>query len=451
MTVTEHFPALPATPEELDQPFHIMFSPESMQRLRRIAFDDSHLDPVAAMLARAQMAASERNFGQARQLVLAAFVADNDRWRTDDGRFAEFLTAALVTYQLNWLSALLATRWGLAAQTDVRVAQDGPGLMRLRWRLLSRSHAEFAFDASVFEDKWTWRQAEYFTWTFHAIAEFMRSISLEQGELILNFSDEGISPGLAYSDYRPGFFLIPDFWFLRTAGYRNIRHHYLAHRRRWSERVQVAFWRGATTGYQPDPKVGWRSLPRVLLCKICQEQPNLFDVGLSSVMHISDPNLVKEVRDSGLMRGYVPAKEFDRWKYQIDIDGFTNSWPGLFQKLLSGAAVLKVTSARGFRQWYYDRLKPWVNSVPVGSNMHDLIDKVRWLRAHDDAARQIGERGAALAETLDFESQLKDSSRIITAAFQYFSARPEIIIRFGASALHKERGLRLDAGMGDST
>jgi hypothetical protein len=101
MTVTEHFPALPATPEELDQPFHIMFSPESMQRLRRIAFDDSHLDPVAAMLARAQMAASERNFGQARQLVLAAFVADNDRWRTDDGRFAEFLTAALVTYQLN--------------------------------------------------------------------------------------------------------------------------------------------------------------------------------------------------------------------------------------------------------------------------------------------------------------------------------------------------------------
>ena len=74
----------------------------------------------------------------------------------------------------------------------------------------------------VFEDKWTWRQAKYFTWTFHAIAEFMRSISLEQGELILNFSDEGISPCLAYSDYRPGFFLIPDFWFLLLAGYRNI-------------------------------------------------------------------------------------------------------------------------------------------------------------------------------------------------------------------------------------
>jgi hypothetical protein len=104
-----------------------------------------------------------------------------------------------------------------------------------------------------------------------------------------------------------------------------------------------------------------------------------------------------EVRASGFVRDRVPVIEHNRYKYQIDIDGNTNSWPGLFQKLLTGSPVLKVTSASGHRQWYYDRLRPWVNFVPVASDMSDLIEKVRWLQAHDDAARAIGDHGRTLA------------------------------------------------------
>ena len=59
------------------------------------------------------------------------------------------------------------------------------------------------------------------------------------------------------------------------------------------------------------------------------------------------------------MRDYVPEIAFPAYKFQIDIDGNTNSWPGLFQKLLTGSAILKVASPYGYRQWYYDRLRPW--------------------------------------------------------------------------------------------
>ena len=131
------------------------------------------------------------------------------------------------------------------------------------------------------------------------------------------------------------------------------------------------------------------------------------------------------------MRPYMPPIEFNRYKYQIDIDGNTNSWPGLFWKLLSGSPVLKVASPSGHRQWYYDRLRPWINFVPVAADMSDLVDKLRWLRQHDAAAHAIGERGQALALSMDYEGELQRAGRTITAALRYFAGQPETELRFG--------------------
>ena len=125
-------------------------------------------------------------------------------------------------------------------------------------------------------------------------------------------------------------------------------------------------------------------------------------------------------------------EDFNKYKYQIDIDGNTNSWPGLFQKLLTRSPVLKVASPRGYRQWYYDRLRPWVNFVPVAQDMSDLIEKILWLRSHDDAGRRIGEAGKALADSLDYEGEIARSGRVVTAALRYFAGAPELTFRFGA-------------------
>ena len=124
------------------------------------------------------------------------------------------------------------------------------------------------------------------------------------------------------------------------------------------------------------------------------------------------------------MRPFVPATEFAKFKYQIDIDGNTSSWPGLFQKLLTGSPVLKIASPLGYRQWYYDRLRPWSNFIPVyGDNVgSDGEDRMR--RRHDDAARRIGANGRALAMSLSYETEMRTAGRTIAAATRYFANKP---------------------------
>jgi hypothetical protein len=65
--------------------------------------------------------------------------------------------------------------------------------------------------------------------------------------------------------------------------------------------------------------------------------------------------------------------------------------------------------------------------------MSDLVEKAKWMKAHDDAAFQIGQRGRALAESLDYAGELKTSARTFTAARRYFSGRPEAALRFGTA------------------
>jgi hypothetical protein len=115
-----------------------------------------------------------------------------------------------------------------------------------------------------------------------------------------------------------------------------------------------------------------------------------------------------------------------QFKYQIDIDGYTNSWPGLFTKLLSGSPVLKILSPLGWRQWYYDRLKEWEHFVPVESPGDDLVEKVAWLRKNDDAAQRIGASGGALAQSMTFESEIVRGAEIIEA-FLWPVAREEFV------------------------
>jgi hypothetical protein len=150
------------------------------------------------------------------------------------------------------------------------------------------------------------------------------------------------------------------------------------------------------------------------MCEICNavDDPSLFDVGVTGLAQISK-NEINEIRNSGLIRDYFPITESNRYKYQIDIDGNTNAWAGLFQKLLSDSVVLKIASPYQFKQWYYDRLVPWENYVPIESNASDLVEKVQWLIRNDDKARTIGKNGGDLARSLSFESVIEASLRNI--------------------------------------
>jgi hypothetical protein len=131
------------------------------------------------------------------------------------------------------------------------------------------------------------------------------------------------------------------------------------------------------------------------------------------------PESVKsEIEHSGFFRDWMPASGYAEYRVQIDIDGHTNSWPGLFQKLLTGSPVIKIASLGNYSQWYYDRLVPWSNYVPVAADMLDLVDKVRWLLHNDSEAEVIGQRGAELAHAMTYEAESLLAMKIIDKAMQ---------------------------------
>lgn len=218
------------------------------------------------------------------------------------------------------------------------------------------------------------------------------------GTSLVSLGDEGHTRGVAFCSVRSmNVVLIPDAYFLASGGY--------AHQRAvapmaWPARRAIALWRGSSTGYCRDGDVF--ALPRVRLCALAQRSGGTIDAGITGFVQMS-PAQAAALRAAGMARDFVPAHDFSAWKYHIDIDGNTNSWPGLFQKLLSGGAVLKVASA--YRQWYYPRLLPFVHYVPVAADLSDLPARLHVLRGNDEVARAIGEAGRALALEMTLERE----------------------------------------------
>jgi hypothetical protein len=248
------------------------------------------------------------------------------------------------------------------------------------------------------------------------IVAFHKSSNFIAGSIFVNLDDAAEADGIAFCSNRDGQVLIPDTDFLGTKGYSLARSHFEVNRIPWEDRRAIAFWRGNTTGIRTGKS--WNSIPRIQLCEICNKEDvrSFFDVGLSGLAQIPKYEINK-VENSGLMRGYVPMLSSDQYKYQIDIDGNSNAWSGLFQKLLSGSAILKVASPHGFRQWYYDRFIPWEHFVPVKPDMTDLVEKTQWLIANDDKAMRIGQKGVELASKLPHDLEFSEALQRIRTAF----------------------------------
>ena len=273
------------------------------------------------------------------------------------------------------------------------------------WRALSSQASSFIFNADLPKDRISFFITRL-ALTMPIIAAFHDSKFFATGSAFINLDDSADAAGIAFCSNRNDQLLIPDTEFIETKGYYIAREHFKTNPIRWEDRAAIALWRGSPTGVRAG--TSWRDIPRVRVCEICNTEAvsAIFDVGLSGLAQIPNDEL-SEVRRSGLIRDYFPILSSNRYKYQIDIDGNTNAWAGLFQKLLSGSAVIKVKSPYDFQQWYYDKLIPWEHYVPVKSDMSDLVEKTRWLIENDDKAKAIGESGANLAHSLSYESVIE--------------------------------------------
>ena len=247
--------------------------------------------------------------------------------------------------------------------------------------------------------------------TYHASPAF------RTGRVTFHIGDAARGRGLGFCSNDPETTLVPDVQFIRDEGYRDIRAGMEKTRRPWADRIGQVIWRGSASG--PFRNTNWERRPRIVMVRTVKDHP-LFDVGLSGVtdQQASTPTMRQELIDDGSIKGFVSPDNFPHYKYQIDIDGNTNSWAGLFVKLLTGSPVLKVASSAGYRQWYYDRLVPWQNFVPIAADCSDLIEKAEWLAAHDSHAREIGARSLELANDLDYRKELERAAPAIAQAMR---------------------------------
>jgi len=272
------------------------------------------------------------------------------------------------------------------------------------WKLINGSESELIINFDQDEES----AKSVVERVFHLLPlmqKFHQSTHFKIGSIQINPGDYAEADGLAFCSNRDRQILIPDDGFVRTKGYEETRNFYEKNKVPWEAKQSIVFWRGTTTGISPTGL--WKDLQRIKLCAISQNSinQNLFDIGLSGIVQLSKQDAI-QIESLGYLKQFIPINLSNAYKYLIDIDGNSNAWSALFQKLLSGSVVLKVASPQNFRQWYYDELVPWVNFVPIQADMSDLVEKVHWLLEHDDEARKIGENGAKLANKLSYEREL---------------------------------------------
>ena len=225
-----------------------------------------------------------------------------------------------------------------------------------------------------------------------------------QYELIVNFSDgcetEGEYRRASFSCSRPDSILVPDYHFANSKGYAHL---HTAPKLPWGERHDVVFWRGGGIG---------RVLQRVELCSRAQQSrfAGKLDIGITDHAGIFAPADKALIEAAGFIKPFVAKEEFARYRYQIDIDGWSNSW-GFLAKLVMGSAVLKVGSALGYRQWFYDRLTPWEHYIPVRADLADFEERLAWLFDHPAEAEGIAGNRQALAADIRYEPEMAAAER----------------------------------------
>lgn len=265
---------------------------------------------------------------------------------------------------------------------------------------------------------------EVFHRVWAPVAVIAGAPQLARTEIRADFSDgKDSGPGLlSFCSRVDGAVLIPDHMFINTRGYAVERAQARANTSDWFARSDTIVWRGTTTGKgiisKPQMSVDDPELiPRVRLC-LALKGVRGTDVRINNIAQSDDGtgDLLNLAR-AGIFGNYIATVFWHGFRYAIDIDGNSNAWSNLFMRLLLGCCVIKVASAGGWRQWYYDELKPFEHYVPVKADFSDLHDTIAWCRAHPEACHDIAARGQAFALARDYDTEMAAARARVSAAY----------------------------------
>lgn len=263
----------------------------------------------------------------------------------------------------------------------------------------------------------SWKHPQ-FTKTIAKIAPalFARTLAREDvGRIVVNLSDGDYfsDAGFMYCTNWDRITPLPDWYFFRSRGFRDLRAQVPDLSQTWEQRSEDLVWRGSVTGNGyftvfPHLMTHPKTIQRLQLAARAQDTE--LDFGFR---HPPADHRFMALKQAGLIRERIPATDWFGKKFAVDIDGFSCTWDNFFHRLLMGCCVLKVESAFGYRQWYYGDLRPFEHYVPIRADLTDLEEKIAWARDHDSEARAIAENGQKLALAMTFEREMQRGAKAI--------------------------------------
>lgn len=160
----------------------------------------------------------------------------------------------------------------------------------------------------------------------------------------------------------------------------------------WSQKKEIAFWRGGSTGYWHEGW-DWDFTPRAQLVLYAQDYPEHVDASFPSLAWVH-AHTQKEFKEQK-MGGYLAPKYQQQYKYLLAVDG--NTFPSsLVWQLGVNSVVIKNRSS--YLEWYYRGLKDGEHYISYDTDCHDLKGVIEYLRANDDHAKRIAWAGMEFAD-----------------------------------------------------
>jgi hypothetical protein len=224
---------------------------------------------------------------------------------------------------------------------------------------------------------------------------------------------------VCFCSNRDDVLLVPDVYFVGTDGFswaRKLARSGWA----WAERGDAIVWRGSLTGQGINAAeyMTPENMDLKLRVRMCLKLRGIagVDAKVVKVGRRTHSYGKKALAKSLIVGGKVRESTWARRRFAIDVDGNTNTWSNFYVRMLLGCCVIKIASAEGYRQWYYDKLEPWVHYVPACADLSDLIERIEWCRSHENECRDIARAGQEFAMRRTVKSEIGDAVDRVNAA-----------------------------------
>uniref|UniRef100_A0A8C5MAT5 Protein O-glucosyltransferase 3 n=1 Tax=Leptobrachium leishanense TaxID=445787 RepID=A0A8C5MAT5_9ANUR len=148
----------------------------------------------------------------------------------------------------------------------------------------------------------------------------------------------------------------------------------------WSNKTEQAFFRGRDSREE-----------RLQLVHLSKTYPDLLDAGITGYFFFREQ---EKLLGKAQLIGFF---DFFKYKYQVNVDGTVAAYR--FPYLMLGDSLV-LKQASPYYEHFYSALKPGKHYVALKRNLGDLIEKIRWVKEHDEEARKIAKEGQAITREL---------------------------------------------------